>query len=91
MKAPGERLGLPELHSHALCYSCGAELLRRTRGNLRAVQAHLRHADIQTATVYTRLTQADLERVVSVFDNPGTRPFFRCQGTILPSPPTVWL
>jgi len=32
------------------------------------VQAHLRHTDIQTTTVYTRLTQTELQRVVSVFD-----------------------
>jgi integrase len=32
------------------------ELLRRTRGNLRALQEHLRHSDIQTTTLYTRLT-----------------------------------
>ena len=74
MKAPGERLGLPELHPHAPCYSCGAELPRRTGGNLRAVQTHLRHADIQTTTVNTRLTQPDLLRVVSVFDNLGRPP-----------------
>jgi site-specific recombinase XerC len=30
--------------------ACAEELLRRTGGNLRAVQAHLRHADIQTTT-----------------------------------------
>jgi site-specific recombinase XerC len=45
--------------------------LRRTRGNLRAVQEHLRHSDIQTTTLYTRLTQDDLQRVVSVFDRSG--------------------
>ncbi len=72
MKAAGERLGLPELHPHAFCYRCGAELLCRTEGNLRAVQAHLCHADIQTTTVYTRLRQPDLQYVVSVFDNLGT-------------------
>jgi hypothetical protein len=32
------------------------------------VQEHLRHADIQTTTIYTRLTQTDLQKVVSVFD-----------------------
>ena len=34
----------------------------------RAVQEHLRHADIQTTTVYTRLTQSDLQKVISEFD-----------------------
>ena len=52
-------------------HSCGVELLRRTHGNLRAVQEHLRHTDIQTTTLYTRLTQGDLEKVVSVFDVKG--------------------
>lgn len=40
-------------------------------GNLRAVQEHLRHADIQTTTLYTRLTQQDLQQVVGVFDQAG--------------------
>jgi site-specific recombinase XerD len=54
------------------------ELLRRTKGNLRAVQDHLRHADIQTTTIYTRLTQEELQQVVSVFDNG--------RGVLIPSP-----
>jgi site-specific recombinase XerC len=45
------------------------ERLRRSNGNLRAVQEHLRHADIQTTTVYTRLAQSDLQKVTSAFDN----------------------
>jgi integrase len=32
------------------------------------VQEHLRHADIQTTTVYTRLTQSDMQKVISEFD-----------------------
>ena len=65
--ALGVRMGVPDLHPHAFRHSCGVELLRRSRGNLRAVQEHLRHADIQT-TVYTRLTQSDLQKVISEFD-----------------------
>jgi integrase len=42
--------GVPELHPHAFRHSCGVELLRRSGGNLRAVQEHLRHVDIQTTT-----------------------------------------
>ncbi len=45
------------------------ELLRRTRGNLRAVQEHLRHQDIQTTTIYTRVTQHELQEVVGLFDS----------------------
>ena len=67
-KAIGARAGVPELHPHAFRHSCGVELLRRSGGNLRAVQEHLRHADIQTTTVYTRLTQSDLQKVISEFD-----------------------
>lgn len=37
----------------------------------RVVQEHLRHADIQTTTVYTRLTQHELQQAVSVFDEKG--------------------
>jgi len=47
------------------------ELHRRTGGNLRAVQAYLRHTDIQTTTVYTQLTGQDLADVVRVFDQAG--------------------
>ena len=72
IKALGRRAGLPELHPHAFRHGCGAELLRRTGGNLRVVQEHLRHADIQTTTVYTRVAQRELQQVVSVFDKPGS-------------------
>jgi len=68
IKAIGARAGVPELHPHAFRHSCGVELLRRSHGNLRAVQEHLRHADIQTTTLYTRLTQSDLQKVISEFD-----------------------
>ncbi len=68
IKALGRRAGLPELHPHAFRHSGGAGLLRRTGGNLRVVQEHLRHADIQTTTMYTRLTQHELQQAVTVFD-----------------------
>jgi site-specific recombinase XerD len=67
VKALGQDSGLPELHPHAFRHSWGVELLRRTRGNLRAVQEHLRHQDIQTTTIYTRLTQPELQQIVRVF------------------------
>ncbi len=67
-KALGRRAGVPGLHPHAFRHSCGVELLRRSGGNLRAVQEHLRHGDIQTTTVYTRLTQSDLQKVIAEFD-----------------------
>jgi len=72
IKTLGRRAGLPELHPHAFRHCCGVELHRRTGGNLRVVQEHLRHADIQTTTVYTRITQHELQQVVSVFDKPGS-------------------
>jgi site-specific recombinase XerD len=72
IKALGRRAGLPELHPHAFRHCCEVELHRRTGGNLRVVQEHLRHADIQTTTVYTRVTQHELQQVVSVFDKPGS-------------------
>lgn len=65
----GKRAGVPGLHPHAFRHSCGVELLRRrTGGNLRAVQEHLRHADIQTTTIYTKLMVYELQKVVSLFD-----------------------
>jgi integrase/recombinase XerC len=72
-KALGRRAGVPDLHPHAFRHSCGVELLRRTGGNLRAVQEHLRHTDIQTTTVYTRITQDELQKVVRVFDTPKAK------------------
>lgn len=71
VRALGIAYGLPGLHPHAFRHACGVELLRRTRGNLRAVQDHLRHQDIQTTTIYTRLTQDELSGIVSVFDRNG--------------------
>jgi site-specific recombinase XerC len=55
-----QRIGMPELHQHAFRHSRGVELPRRSGENLWAVQEQLRHSDIQTTTVYTRLTQYDL-------------------------------
>ena len=72
VKALGRRTHLFELHPHAFRHASGVELHRRTGGNLRAVQEHLRHTDIQTTTVYTRITQHELRQVVSVFDKPGS-------------------
>ena len=68
VKALGKGSGAPEMHPDAFRHSCGVELLRRTSGNLRAVQEYLRHADIQTTTLYPRLTQDELQKAVSVFD-----------------------
>ncbi len=63
------------------------ELLRRTGGNLRVVQEHLRHADIQTTTPYTRLMPQELQQVVSVFDGNGNGKWFESppRGTQIPS------
>lgn len=68
VKALGKRVGIPELHPHAFRHSCGVELLRRTGGNLRVVQEHLRHSDIQTTTLYTRLMPFELSQAVGLFD-----------------------
>src|SRR5262249_3051085 len=68
VKALGQRAGIPDLHPHAFRPGCAVELLRRAGGNLRAVQEHLRHTDIQTTTLYTRLTKQDMQKVVGLFD-----------------------
>src|SRR5215831_1182502 len=81
VKAIARRVGVPELRPHAFRYGGGVELLRRSHGNLRAVQEHLRRADIQTTTRYTRLTVRDPQEVVRVFDEPGTK-----TGIPVPSP-----
>lgn len=66
----GEANGMPRLHPHAFRHSCGVELLRRTGGNLRAVQQHLRHTDIQTTTIYTQMAPEELQQAVKLFDKP---------------------
>jgi integrase/recombinase XerC len=70
IKVAGTRAAVPELHPHALRHACGAELLRRTK-NLRVVQEQLRHADIQTTTGYTKLTQQDVRQALETFDDNG--------------------
>jgi integrase/recombinase XerC len=70
IKALGKREGVRELHPHAFRHSSAVEPLRRSR-NLRAVQAHLRHSDIQTTMDYTEMTQSELQKVVNLFDDDG--------------------
>jgi site-specific recombinase XerD len=41
--------------------------------DLRAVQEHLRHTDIQTTTIYAQLAPHDLQRVVNLFDEKNGR------------------
>jgi site-specific recombinase XerD len=70
VRAAGKRVGIPALHPHALRHACGAELLRRTK-NLRLVQEQLRHADVQTTTGYTKITQQDIREGLATLDNEG--------------------
>jgi site-specific recombinase XerD len=44
-------------------------MMRRSGSNLRVVQAHMRHADIQTTTIYTEITQGELQKLVNLFDD----------------------
>jgi len=68
--AAGKRAGISALHPHALRHACGAELLRRTK-NLRLVQEQLRHADVQTTTGYTKITQQDIREGLETLDGEG--------------------
>jgi len=45
IKDLGKRVGVDTIHPHAFRHACGVELLKRSGGNLRAVQEHLRPAD----------------------------------------------
>lgn len=71
IKDLGKRVGVDTIHPHAFRHACGVELLKRSGGNLRAVQEHLSHADIQTTTIYTPLAPQDLQKVVNLFDQNG--------------------
>ena len=70
VRAAGRRVGIPALHPHALRHPCGAELLRRTK-SLRVVQEQLRHADVQTTTGYTKITQQDIRHALDTLDDEG--------------------
>src|SRR5262247_1361278 len=70
VRAAGKRAGIPALHPHALRHACGAELLRQTK-NLRLVQEQLRHADVQTTTGYTRITQQDIREGLETLGSEG--------------------
>jgi len=70
VRAAGRRVGMPALHPHALRHACGAELLRRTK-SLRVVQEQLRHADVQTTTGYTKITQQDIRQALDTLDDEG--------------------
>src|SRR5262249_56090490 len=70
VRAAGTRAGILALHPHALRHACGAELLRRTK-NLRLVQEQLRHADVQTTTDYTKITQQDIREGLETLDGEG--------------------
>ena len=75
IRAIGAKVGLEGLHPHAFRHACGVELLELAKGDLRSVQEHLRHRDIQTTTLYTRLSKPKMKRVVSLFDKTsGSRP-----------------
>jgi site-specific recombinase XerD len=68
VNGPGRRAASPRrAQGHALRHACAVELLRRTK-NLRAVQKHLRHADIGTTTIHARLLPQELQEIVTVFD-----------------------
>lgn len=67
VKKLGAAHGLNALRPHAFRHAYGVELLDRTGGNLRAVQEHLRHRDIQTTTVYATLMPDELAKL-SAFD-----------------------
>ena len=78
VRALGKKFGLAGLHPHAFRHACGVELLELAKGDLRAVQEHLRHRHIQTTTLYTRLSKTKMKRVVGLFDRDdkagGSRP-----------------
>jgi len=70
VRTAGKRAGIPALHPHALRHACGAELLRGTK-NLRLAQEQLRHADVQTTTGYTKITQQDIREGLEALDGEG--------------------
>src|SRR5208337_1047555 len=60
VKQLGEKIGAPWLHVHSLRHCFGSDLLAKTR-NLVLVQQAMGHASIQTTTIYTHISQPELE------------------------------
>ena len=73
IKTLGRQSGMTQLYPHGFRHSSAAEMMRRSGGNLRVVQAHMRHADIQTTTIYTEITQGELQKFVNLFDDEDDR------------------
>ena len=51
---------------HSLRHYCGTELMRRTK-NLTLVKEHLGHASVNTAALYAKLVNEDLDRALEDF------------------------
>ena len=62
------RPGMKWLHAHSFRHYCATSLLKGFQGekplDLRWVQIHLRHARIETTTIYTHLSQKDVAEEV---------------------------
>ena len=61
-------LGMKWLHAHSFRHYCATSLLKGFQGekplDLRWVQIHLGHARIETTTIYTHLSQKDVDEEV---------------------------
>jgi integrase/recombinase XerD len=59
-----KRLGLRRITSHSFRHSAATHMLRAGAG-IRSVQAILRHKEIGTTEVYTRVVKEDLKKVIA--------------------------
>jgi len=68
VKKVDARLGMEWLHAYSFRHYCATSLLKNFPGekplDLRWVQIHLRHACIETTTIYTDLSQKDVAEEV---------------------------
>jgi integrase/recombinase XerD len=58
-----KKSGVERLHCHLLRHSFGTDLFRKTK-NLVLVQQALGHASIQTTTIYTHISNPELEEAL---------------------------
>lgn len=70
LKSLCKKLGITNKGVHGLRHASGMEMLKKGKGkNLQAVSSHLRHADLQTSTIYAHLSNEDIKADVEMMES----------------------
>ena len=79
VKEAGKAAGVPKLHPHALRHYC-ATMLLKAGIDLRKIQIHLGHADIQSTQLYTHLLTTDVQtEIYELYSSVRKHGFFRIE------------